>query len=208
MNTLNTSIKRALKTTLYVTAFGLSAAAFADNNAHYDNDEKLKDAWIDGKVETALLVNRHLNNFTIDTDVKAHKVYLTGTVKSDVDKDLAGEIAKSIEGVTDVENNLMVKADTEMKKRSYSDDEERSWGTWYDDSTTTASVKSKFLWNGEVDGLDINVDTMNGVVTLNGEADSTANKSLAEKLAQNTDGVRSVVNNLTIEADDADDVDE
>lgn len=205
MSTLNSSIKKALKTSVLITALGLSAASFAgDNNAHYDNDDKLKDAWIDGKVETALLVNRHLNNFTIDTDVKANTVYLTGTVKSSVDKDLAGEIAKSIKGVANVENKLMVKEDTEMKRRAYNEDDEdtRSWGTWYDDSTTTASVKSKFLWNGEVDGLDINVDTLNGVVTLNGEADSTANKALAEKLAQNTDGVRSVVNNLTIDMDE------
>lgn len=209
MKTLNSSIKRALKTTVYITAFGLSAAASADgNNSHYDTDDKLKDAWIDGKVETALMVNRHLNNFTIDTDVKAHKVYLSGTVKSEVDKDLAYQIAKSIKGVSDVENNLVVKKDTEMKRQAYKvddADDKRSWGTWYDDSTTTASVKSQFLWNGEVDGLDINVDTMNGVVTLNGEADTSANKALAEKIAQNTAGVREVVNNLTIEMDDMDD---
>ncbi len=201
MNTLNSSIKKVLKTSLYVAAFGMSAMAFADNS-HYDTDDKLKDAWIDGKVESALLVNRHLNNFTIDTDVKANKVYLTGTVKSDVDKELATEIAKSIKGVVDVENKLVVKEDVEMKKSAYKEGDERSWGTWYDDATITAAVKSKFLWSGEVDGLDINVDTMNGEVSLKGEADSAANKDLAEKLAQNTDGVRKVHNHLTVEADD------
>ena len=123
---------------------------------------------------------------------------MTGTVKSDVDKALAAEIAKGIKGVENVENNLVVDADTEMKKTAHDEGDERSFGTWYDDATTTASVKSKFLWSGEVDGLDINVDTHRGVVTLNGTADSEANKELAEKMAKNTDGVRDVVNKLVV----------
>ncbi len=198
MNTLKLSIKKSLQVTALIGAMGISSLAWADNNAHYESDHKLKDAWIDGKVESALLINRHLNNFTIDTDVKNHTVYLTGTVKSDVDKALAAEIAKGIKGVENVENNLVVDADTEMKKTAHDEGDERSFGTWYDDATTTASVKSKFLWSGEVDGLDINVDTHRGVVTLNGTADSEANKELAEKMAKNTDGVRDVVNKLVV----------
>jgi osmotically-inducible protein OsmY len=184
---------------------------YANNNDRYQTDEKLHDAWLDGKVESALLVNRHLNNFTIDTDVKGNVVYLTGTVKSDVDKNLATEIAQSIEGVTDVKNNLKVDRETEMQERDYypdDDEDNRSWGTWYDDATITASVKSQLLWNDETEGLDMNVDTMNGVVTLKGDADSSANKNLAEKIAQNTEGVRKVVNNLSIKPDDMNDDDD
>jgi osmotically-inducible protein OsmY len=205
MNNLSQSIKRALKTTLLVSVMGISGAVVAGNNDRYQADEELHDAWLDGKVETALLFNTHLNNFTIDTDVKGNVVHLTGTVQSEVDKNLATEIAKSIEGVTDVKNNLKIDRDTEMHERDYypeDEDDDRSWNRWYNDATTTASIKSQYLWNDEVEGLDINVDTMNGVVTLNGEADSSANKNLAEKIAQNTEGVRKVVNNLTIDPED------
>ncbi|TDR23485.1 BON domain-containing protein [Marinicella litoralis] len=199
MNTLNLSIRKSLKVTSLVVALGISSMTLAGgNNAHYDTDDKLRDAWIDGKVESALLINRHLNNFTIDTDVKGKTVYLSGTVKSGVDKELAGEIAKGIEGVVDVENNLVVKEDAKMSKKAYKDGDERSFGTWYDDSTTTAAIKSKFLWSGEVDGLDINVDTMHGVVTLNGTANTSANKALAEEMAKNTNGVTKVINKLKI----------
>lgn len=211
MNNLSQSIKQALKTTLLVSVMGVSGVAVAGNNDRYGADEELHDAWLDGKVESALLVNRHLNNFTIDTDVKGNVVYLTGTVKSDVDKDLATEIAQSIEGVSNVENNLTVNKDTEMQERDYypdDDEDNRSWGTWYDDATITASVKSQLLWNDEAEGLDMNVDTMNGVVTLRGDADSSANKQLAEKIAQNTEGVRKVVNNLNIKPDDMNDENE
>ncbi len=205
MSHLNQSIKQVLKTTLLVSVMGVSGAVYADNNDRYQADEKLHDAWVDGKVETALMFNRHLNNFTIDTDVRGNVVYLTGTVKSEVDKDLATQIAESIEGVNNVENNLKIDKDAETHDRDYypdDDEDNRSWGTWYNDATTTASIKSQFLWNDEVEGLDINVDTMNGVVTLTGEADSAANKQLAEKIAQNSDGVRKVVNNLVIDPED------
>ncbi len=174
---------------------------YIDNNADYANDWNLKDAWIDGKIESALLVNTHLNNFTIDTEVNKGKAFLSGSVQSASDKSLATEIALSIEGVSSVENNLKVDRKTTMEKRPISDEDERTWSTWYNDSTTTASVKSKFLWNDRVDGLDINVDTVNGVVTLNGEADNKSNRKLAEQIASQTDGVRKVVNNLTIDMD-------
>src|SRR5690606_17110698 len=69
---------------------------------------EVKDAWLQGKLETALLFNQHLNPFTINTEVKSGKAYLNGFVGSDIDADLAGEIAKSIDGITDVENDLQV----------------------------------------------------------------------------------------------------
>jgi osmotically-inducible protein OsmY len=186
-----------LKKTLLMASMFTGSLAIADNS-QYDTDDKLRDAWIDGKVESALLVNRHLNNFTIDTDVVNNVVFLSGTVKSDVDKELAEAIAKSIKGVDSVDNKLMVKKETEFKKQQYRNDDDRSFGTWYDDSTITASIKSQFLWNGEVDGLDINVNTRHGEVTLEGETDSSAASNLAEQIAKNTTGVTKVTNKLTV----------
>jgi len=45
---------------------------------------------------------------------------------------------------------------------------------------------------------NINVDTKNNVVTLNGTVMSMAGKNRAAQLARQTDGVKNVVNNLTI----------
>jgi osmotically-inducible protein OsmY len=194
----NLPIKNTFKASILVAALGLGSAAMADNNSRYDKDNKLKDAWIDGKVETAFLVNRHLNNFTIDTDVIDNVVYLSGTVKSEVDSDLAFEIAKGIAGVEKVENKLVVEKDYKAKQQSDDEEPKRSLGTWYDDSTTTTVIKSKYLWNGEVDGLDINVDTYEGVVTLQGDAESSAHVNLAVQIAENTQGVRQVVNKIVV----------
>ena len=66
------------------------------------------------------------------------------------------------------------------------------------DAAITTSVKTRLLANAETDGLDINVTTQNGVVTLKGEVDSEAEKTLAFQIASDTDGVRGVQDQLSI----------
>ncbi|MCW8870540.1 MAG: BON domain-containing protein [Proteobacteria bacterium] len=199
-------LRNAIRTTILAASLAVTPYALA-NNSQYDNDDKLKDAWLDGKVETALLVNRHLNNFEIDTDVKGRTVMLTGTVNSEIDKELAGEIAKGIEGVDKVKNKLTVEKPDTMNHEMHDDhddhDADRSFSNWYYDSTTTATIKSKLLWNSETSGLSVNVDTMYGNVTLDGEVNSSAEKDLVEQIAENTDGVRSVDNQLTVSPEES-----
>jgi osmotically-inducible protein OsmY len=103
-----------------------------------------KDAWITGKIETVFLLNSHLNGFKIDTDVTDGAVHLVGKVESDIDRDLAGELAKGVEGVVSVDNDLTVDGKARMAESSGS---ERPFGVWVDDATTTAVVKSKLLAN-------------------------------------------------------------
>jgi len=67
------------------------------------------------------------------------------------------------------------------------------------DAATTAAVKSKFLGDTKVSGLNINVDTKDNVVTLTGTVHSAAEKAEAARLAKTTKGVKSVVNNLTVD---------
>jgi len=56
----------------------------------------------------------------------------------------------------------------------------------------------KLLANEFVDGVDINVDTNENVVTLDGEVKTEAEKDLAEQLVKNMDSVRSVENLLKV----------
>ncbi len=79
---------------------------------------------------------------------------------------------------------------------------ERTAGQAIDDATITASVKAKLLEDDRTDGFDINVDTMNGRVTLRGGADTSADKAAAGEIARGTDGVVSVDNQLTVAAPD------
>ena len=117
-------------------------------------------------------------------------VQLTGKVSSDIDRDLAGELAKGIEGVVDVNNDLQVVARTGDTAATAVGSGDRSFGAWIDDATTTASVKSKLLGNPNTEGLQIDVDTRGDVVTLSGEVASAEEKALAEELTRNTGDVK------------------
>lgn len=66
------------------------------------------------------------------------------------------------------------------------------------DAAITSAVKSKFLADTTVKGLQIDVDTSNGMVTLNGNVSSRAEADRAMMLARNTDGVKGVHDNLKV----------
>ena len=66
------------------------------------------------------------------------------------------------------------------------------------DAAITASIKADFLKDPDLSVLKIDVDTRDGVVTLNGLADNDAAKTRAERIAQAVKGVKEVRNYLTI----------
>jgi len=142
-----------------------------------------KDAWITGKIETAFVLNGHMNPFAISTDVDGGAVHLTGMVKDGIDRDLAGEVARGVDGVVSVKNDLVVdaKAADEAAANAHKADH-RDFGSWVSDATMTARVKSRLIGNSNVHALKIDVDTKDHVVTLSGRAASTTEKALAEQM--------------------------
>lgn len=71
-------------------------------------------------------------------------------------------------------------------------------GEYIDDATITTAVKAKFVENKQVDAVAISVETLDGTVMLSGFAKSDQEKSMAESLARNTKGVKSVKNQLSV----------
>ncbi|MDH3646231.1 MAG: BON domain-containing protein [Gammaproteobacteria bacterium] len=76
--------------------------------------------------------------------------------------------------------------------------DDRQVGTIIDDGTITASVKTKLIRSNHVSAGKVNVDTHDGVVTLNGIVESYVAREQAELLATDTKGVKSVVNKLEV----------
>jgi len=188
--------------TRYLVAAALAATlaivpAFAGTSKPFEG--AMKDAWITGKVEAVYTLNEHLNPFAIATDVDGGVVHLTGTVKNDIDRDLAGELAKGIDGVVEVENDLQIDEAQAGAAADEAAGNGRDFGTWVDDATTTATVKSKLVSNGNIKGLQIDVDTKDDVVTLSGRVETAEQSKLAEELARNTGDVKEVRNNLVVD---------
>ena len=174
-------------------------AALAGANESFEGASR--DAWITGKIEAVYTLNRHLNPFAINTDVENGVVLLTGSVKSDIDRDLAEELAKGIEGVTEVNNELTVDLGNAGSAREAegSSSQDRDFGTWVNDITITAAVKSRLIANENIEGLRIDVSTDRNVVTLNGSVSSAEQSDLAEEIASNANDVAEVKNNLVVD---------
>jgi osmotically-inducible protein OsmY len=163
-----------------------------------DLSRELSEARQEGSIWTAITLNRHLNPFSIDVDVENGSAKLSGSVETDVERDLAEQLALGIDGVKKVDNQLKVDSKLEPQAAGKSSLAQR-----FDDATLVATVKSKLLWNSNTEGLDIDVEAQNGEVTLSGNAQTATAKELAGRLAGNTKGVREVHNNLSISAADS-----
>jgi hyperosmotically inducible protein len=66
------------------------------------------------------------------------------------------------------------------------------------DTAITTKVKSALLADSSVKGTKIEVETKDGTVTLSGTASNPGEKAQAEKLAAAVEGVRSVVNKISV----------
>ena len=75
-----------------------------------------------------------------------------------------------------------------------------SAGQNIDDSTITASVKTKLAADKLATLTRVDVDTTNQVVSLNGIVETQQQKQRAEELARQVSGVKAVKNNLQIQA--------
>jgi len=74
----------------------------------------------------------------------------------------------------------------------------QTMGENIDDASLTASVKTSLVGDKAANLTRIEVDTTNGVVSLNGVVDSAQQKSRAEELTRRVNGVKGVKNNLQV----------
>ena len=164
------------------------------------------DALLTAKVKAQLAADAEVNPFEIEVTTEDGVVTLTGTVDETIDRERAEHLARTTVGVRSVVNRLEVQrrddmADLGDKVEEAADeagDALASGGEALTDAAITAAVKTKLLAADHLDGLEINVDTDNGVVSLNGKVKTRDQKLEAERLARETNGVRDTVNNLEI----------
>lgn len=71
-------------------------------------------------------------------------------------------------------------------------------GQQFDDATVTAKVKTKITADPKLNPFEIDVDTLDGVVTLRGDVPTAEKAAEAVKLARYTEGVINVENRLRV----------
>lgn len=148
--------------------------------------DAIDDATITAAVKSKLLWSRYTEGLKTTVETKSGRVSLTGTADSAAAKDLAGRLAVNTRGVVSVNNALVVSQ--EKKSSAVVADTE----SMISDSWITTKVKSTLLYSSNVSGLDVDVKTQSGVVTLTGVLSSGAEKALAVELTENVRGVKRV----------------
>jgi len=73
-------------------------------------------------------------------------------------------------------------------------------GDKIDDAALTTKVKTALMAEPGLRSLEINVDTRDNIVTLNGTVDSQEKKQRAMQIAQKVEGVKSVSDNLVVKS--------
>lgn len=117
-------------------------------------------------------------------------VALTACDKSGPNEDLSKKIDdKNNQMTTKMENAADKIAGKEEKTEEF-----------LDDAAITAKVKSAILAETGLRVLKVHVETVNGVVTLVGSADSQQNIEKAKEVAKAVEGVKDVENRLALEA--------
>lgn len=164
-----------------------------------DSKAAFKDGWIESKLETALILNEHLNAFKIDIEVDKDMATLGGEVHSDIEKELAENIALGVEGIDAVTNNIKV-IEKPAKTAESVAPQGRNFAQYVADVSTTAAIKTELLASPNIKGLAIDVDTLNHKVTLSGQVSSLEQKALAQAIAAKHENVKGVVNNLQIKS--------
>jgi len=158
------------------------------------------DAGITTAVKSKLAADDTVKAYRIDVDTKDKVVTLRGDVDTPVARDRAVELARATNGVRDVVDvlNLAPPAAATSGVADQARDAARDAGNMIGDAGITAAVKTKMLADSTVGGLKIDVDTKDGVVSLIGNVTSAAEKRRALEIARETDGVKSVTDELKV----------
>ena len=141
-----------------------------------------KDSRIESSAKKSHVFMTYLKADDITIQSKDGAVTLTGTVSEESHKSLAQETVAGLPGVKSVDNRLEVKGTSPAMNT---------------DAWITAKVKTMLLFHRSVSAMT-EVNTTNGIVTLQGKATSQAQKDLTTEYAKDVEGVKDVKNEMTI----------
>ena len=169
-------MKKLYSISLMVAAVGLLAISMPVNASKMDDR-------IESSAKKSYVFKTYLKADAIKIQSKDGVVTLTGTVSEESHKSLAGETLAGLPGVKTVDNRLEVKGERPAENSD----------TWL-----MMKVKTTLLFHRSVSGSKTEVNVKDGIVTLQGEATSQAQKDLTTEYAKDIDGVKDVKNEMVV----------
>ena len=169
-------MKKLYSISLMMAAVGLLAISMPVNASKMDDR-------IESSAKKSYVFKTYLKADAIKIQSKDGVVTLTGTVSEESHKSLAGETLAGLPGVKTVDNRLEVKGERPAENSD----------TWL-----MMKVKTTLLFHRSVSGSKTEVNVKDGIVTLQGEATSQAQKDLTTEYAKDIDGVKDVKNEMVV----------
>jgi len=149
-------------------------------------------------------------NLDVDANAKDNKATLSGTVPTEALRNEAVQMAKAVRSSLEITDKINVKP-RELSRNEYTEQMAReareharasgdTIGSSIDDAWIHTKITSKLIVDKDTPARKINVDVMNGVVTLRGEVNTPAAKAEAERIAKDTEGVKRIRDLLKVTA--------
>ena len=181
---MNTRYILTLCTALVIGGALITGSAHAVSKA--DEKTPITDTWMTAKTKIALFADARVKGSEINVETSQGSVIIRGKVDSDEAKQAAEGIAKGIDGVKTVKNELQVVAPA---KREAIDDK---------DASITTRVNAQIAKDSNLKDAGIHAQTNAGVVSLSGEVSSLMASAQASWTVWQVPGVKWVKNNLTV----------
>ena len=169
----------------FVVAAPLAAGA-ADAKAQTTTQEAktmVTDSWVTSKTKISLFADERVKGTQVSVDTAKGVVHLRGKVDSAEAKSAANDIAKGIEGVKSVKNDLQVVTPAARQAVDANDKD------------IAKAVETRLSQDSQLKMVDVRTDA--GVVTLTGQVPSIVVGAKASEMARGVPGVKSVKNELT-----------
>lgn len=170
----------------------LVAVAFAGTGQLDGAGMSVADSDLAARIETTFVLNEHLSDLDITTTSTNGEVTLTGVVPTYVQKELAGELARTYGGVTKLKNEIKVDQTIEAANPN------RNFRQKVEDKSIGASVRTRVVYRKNLRDLRIRATVINNTVTLTGKVASDFQKEEIGYIAAHTKGVDAVINQLTV----------
>jgi hyperosmotically inducible periplasmic protein len=144
------------------------------------------DAWLTTTAKIAILTSIGTRGSTVQVDTMNGTMTLYGKVTSPADKQNVEKLARSMEGVREVRNFLMIAPVAEQNAAATSDSELQS-------AVGVALIAAGLKQNSPLSGSNVSVQSVDkGTVLLAGTANSLTAHLRAIETAKNVQGVRAV----------------
>ncbi|HYE74797.1 MAG TPA: BON domain-containing protein [Blastocatellia bacterium] len=169
--------------------------AVQPSEASVRESSRVADLEIQADVREKLAASETLRGQAIQTSVKDRVVTLQGEVETPAQKTGAEQVARAVPNVANVTNNLSVKnpSANQTAVPGIPESEAKDKELARQVSFALFNARENFVNAG-----DIKAECRDGEVTLIGSVASKAERILAEKIAQDVAGVKSVRNSLTV----------